>query len=150
MEALKEQNRWEEVAEGIHSIFDYGEVITLKWLYKAFGIEMPTPMTPKHVSDKRQWDFFSMFENCRNALRENYSMHLHNIRGEGYLIVEPQNQTSVAEKNGKEKIGKEIDRCKSIIEHVNYGRLNEDQKRENRDALCRVTKLQGFFRRTLK
>lgn len=129
------------------SNFTYGDVLTYDFLYQAFGIDKPNITTPLERAHKSQWQFLSCIKKLEEFLLEVKLMAIMNIRGEGYQIVHPSEQTRWAEHEGMTEISKAFSKMHKRQINVNHSLLTSEQRKENVDALSRATMLESMLNR---
>jgi len=89
----------------------------------------------------------SRVEAFKKELLENYKIHLDSVRGKGYRVVPPEEQTEVAVTNTMNGIQKNIKRGINYLQNVDIAKLTDIKKRENTDALGRIASISGMVKR---
>jgi len=121
-------------------VFDYAE------LYELFMIERPLPETPLGKAEKLKLQFLAQFKEFQAALLTEYQVALGNVRGIGYRIVPPADQTSWAEENGVGDMRKAIRKLSTRLTNVSLADLTIQDRRANADALARLGMLGGMLK----
>lgn len=118
---------------------EYGRVITHEWLDKHLELDVSSP--------NYGFDKLSRFENFRNRLVEKYKIHLKNVKGEGYRILPPEEQTVSAVKETFKSISRTVRKGIFYLSNVDTTKLSSEQKKENTDALVRMSGLKGMVKK---
>ena len=88
-------------------------------------------------------------EAFKTQLLVEHKIHLQSVRGKGYMIVAPENQTRVAIEDAMAGIGKSIQRGVLRLTNVDAERLSDDGRKENTDALSRLAALGGMAKKQI-
>jgi hypothetical protein len=127
--------------------FNAGDSIEHQWFYDAFGIDMPTPETPCKDAEKAKLQWLGAFETLREHLLTEHQIALASVRGYGYRVVPPGDQTKWAEGEGMDDIKSAARKMGMRLTNVNLSVLDADRRRENADALARLSMLSGMVKR---
>lgn len=130
--------------------FRAGELITHDWLYEAFSIQRPTSSTPKSVADRAELACLGQFNRLADALLNEDKVALTTVRGLGYRVVPPGDQTGWAEAECRAGMAKVLRQSGERIRNVDLTRLTADQRRENADAQARLAALRSVTRQTYR
>lgn len=130
------------VSEG----FTPGDEIPKEWFYNAFGIEMPAPTCPVKEADKARLEFMAAFLAMRESLLTERQVALANMRGYGYRVVTPQEQTRWAEEEGIDEVKHAVTKMGTRLVNVDLAALDGTQRKENADALARLSMMRGMIR----
>lgn len=114
-----------KVVEILVQSFTYGDVIPNEWLSDVFNLKLPTYGSKKQF-DKYAFEFMGMLDGVKKFLLEEHKMYLRNVRGKGYLIVLPKQQSDVAVDILKRSISTEITKAFKAITNVNEALLTND------------------------
>ena len=69
--------QWKQAVQNfIEEGFKPGDVVTKEWLYKSFGIEMPTPEMPTQKYQQTQLIYMTMIENFKEMLLTDHKILL--------------------------------------------------------------------------
>jgi len=145
MKDLMQHPGWKEALARF--TFRYGEIITFEWLYDSFNIEKPKDFTSWKDSKKAQLEFLSNFKKLEEYLLEERQMALKNIRGKGYEIVTPAEQTAWAMQVGSNEIKNALHNMYERQINVNHKLLTTDEKKENSDAIARTSMLGSMIKK---
>jgi hypothetical protein len=126
----------------------YGDTLSLEWLYKEFGIDMPRPGTPYHEAEKAMFKFLSVFKQFEKEMLENKQMALANIRTKGYRIVPPNEQTKWSEEDGIKTIKKALKLMYIRQTNVAFDLLTSEERKDNADSLARLSMLKVMVDKT--
>lgn len=127
--------------------FRYGDIIPHNWFFQAFGIEVPNSKTLHAQGKKAQMEFMANFIKLEENLLEERQMCLKNIRGQGWKIIEPHEQTAFSIADGSHEMKKALKRMYHRQLNVNDALLTAEQKRENSDALAKTSMLNGMVKK---
>jgi hypothetical protein len=130
---------WRNAAKDLFSgRYGYGDVVPHEELQEALGL--PKPAGKVEVEDVERWRLalLSQMDALSTFLLEERSICLRVVPGVGYQIVEPENQTAFAMKEGMRKVQGELRKMGRRLSHVNRTKLTAEQARENADALARL------------
>lgn len=127
----KQLEEWGFTQEGwwlfIHKLaeeFGEGKLISHEWLYKQFGLEKLEVRDFKSTEEfvqalqLQQFAYMSVVDAVRWDLLEQEKMFLKNVRGEGYVIMRPEDQTQYAYDSFIEDIKKAIKVAGLIMNNV--------------------------------
>ncbi len=127
-----------------------GDVIEREWFYDAFGIEMLKATTPFADAERLRLQFLSAFELLREHLLIEYQVALATIRGFGYRVLPPTEQTKWAETEGMDDIKSAARKMGVRLTNVDLTTLDDGHRKENADALARLSMLRGMVRKIAK
>ena len=139
---------WKQaVKDAVHQ-FEYGDVITFEWIYVNFEMVPPKLATPKKWQEY-QLTFMAAMANFKSMLLEEHKMYLQNVRGEGYLIVMPGDQSDLSFKKMSKGVIKHIKKGYVSLINVNYNKLTMDERRVNSDKLAVIASLKTIVQRRI-
>lgn len=131
---------WREAIERfLKAEYKADDVIPFMWFYDAFGIQEPSPEMTKGEADKLELSFLRQFSEMQKRLLAEHQIDLTNERGYGYRVVPPEKQTKVAYEDGIADARKSLRKMRDRIINVNHALLTAEQRRENADALARLS-----------
>ena len=128
--------------------FNFGDVIPMTWLHEHFEIETPAVATPEEFKTL-QFKFLTAMDQFRDELLLENKMALQNVRGTGYRIVQPAEQTSLAIDGFRKRISKECGKAQRHLENIRFDLLDTDQRQSNIDARMRISMVEGMNKRRL-
>jgi len=137
---------WRNAATELFSgQYGYGDVIPHEALRES--LRLPEPVG-KH--SREEWEAWRLalvaqIDALSDWLLEEKNMCLRSIQGQGYQIVEPAEQTEFAVKQGRKKIRSELRKMGRRLSFVDTSALTADQRRENADALARLSFMEQQF-----
>jgi hypothetical protein len=140
---------WRQAVEDFLSAgFNQGDLVTHAWLEQRFG--MPAladnkPMLPADWS-KRQFAWLRNVEAFRAELLERHQIYLSTVIGQGYRIVPPGEQTSIAQDKYERDARKSYRKTATVLKNVRVTELTESERKENIDAIARLAMLRGMHR----
>lgn len=130
--------------------FRAGDVLAFDWLFDAFGVIRPSPDTPLAEAQRSELEFLSGFKAFEDVLLGEYQIALANVRGVGYRVVPPAEQTAWAEGQGKLELKRALRKMHDRLANVDLGQLDAGQRRENADALARLAQLSGMAKSAMR
>ena len=95
-----------------------------------------------HASEvlrKAQFEYMEHVEDVRQELLQTHRIALDNVRAKGYRLVPVKEQTSVAMTGLKRDTTRAVRKCHSLLVNVRVELLDESERRENTDALARLS-----------
>ncbi len=123
----------------------YGDVLPKRWLYDAFGIQMPVEQTSKKVADAAELAYLGAFQAFKEELLAERSMALKTVHRVGYKIVMPDEQTEFANTNFERQMKKAFSEAQDVLFNVNHSMLTADQSRQNTDAMTHLAGLRALM-----
>lgn len=116
-----------------------GRIISHKWLDE------------KLMLDKEDPEYFfqkmSRFQEFRMELLTVHKIHLGNLRGKGYIIIAPEDQTESAVIGTMSDISKSIKKGALYLNNVDIGKLGDSDRKKNADALEKISALKSMFKK---
>lgn len=140
---------WKQAVIDAMAEFDYGDTITHEWLYKHFDIKKPEYGSAEEFK-QFQFLFLSYVESFKAAMLEQNKMYLVSARGIGYLIVEPEAQTSVAWDKLRSDMTKNMNKAHIGMANVLIDRLSDEARRENSLRLATLAAIRAANNRALE
>ncbi len=125
MEELSKMPEWKQAVDDAVKEFKYGDTISHEWLYEHFKIEPPGYGTAAAFKEF-QFKFLAYVEAFKDDLLVSHFMYLRSARGVGYIIVEPEEQPSVAWSVLRHRIYKELNRASSSLTNIRLDFLSND------------------------
>ena len=141
MNALIYPDHKQAVADLLHEGAEPGKLISHEWIDQHLRLDP----NAKDYPFKRM----SGVEAFKTQLLVEHKIHLQSVRGKGYMIVAPENQTRVAIEDAMAGIGKSIQRGVFRLTNVDAERLSDDGRKENTDALSRLAALGGMAKKQI-
>lgn len=140
---------WKQaVADFLAAGFKPGDLIPHAWLAEHFG--MPTlaesaRLTVTEFQD-RQFEWLSNVESLKQELLEGHQIYLSSVHGQGWRWVPPHEQTKTAMKKFEREAGKAFRQAGSRLTNLQVDALDDKQRRENVDAIAKLSMLRGMHR----
>ena len=147
----KDSPEWIILVERVVNQFDIGQLIPHEWLRQMFQIveldmsEFPDTKTFIIAVQDQQFDFLSIFENLRKDVLKNHNYLLVNVRGQGYRIIHPKDQTQYAYDQLIKDIGKSFKEANDIMTHVRNNIVDETQKSHDRQLFSKMGTFKQLF-----
>lgn len=137
---------WRNAAAQLFSgRYTYGDEITHEELQEALRLPKPTGLLKPEEYERWRLDLLSQVDALSDWLLEEKNMCLQSVQGRGYRIVPPSEQTEFAVKQGRKKIRSELRKMGRRLSFVDTSALTADQRRENADALARLSFMEQQF-----
>lgn len=121
-----------------------GTIIRTEWLMDQFQIRKPVTANDQKKASVR---FVAQFLSFREELLESYNICLRTKPGTGYEVVHPKDQTQFAQNTLADRVHKAFKSAIRKMTYVDHVALNENEKRENTDALAKTATLVSMFNR---
>lgn len=132
--------------------FQYGDMVSHDWLEEHFG--MPAIHDSKRLTAdqfrERQFEWLANVEAFKSELLKEHQICLQSVRGQGYRWVPPHEQTEVALTEFQRGAKKIFSAAGSKLRNLRVLELTDEERRENIDAVARLSALSGMSRRALK
>lgn len=136
---------WKQaVKEFIDAGFKDGEIVQHSWFESALGLNPMTGMATMEQVKKRQFDWLTGISNLRETLLEDHSIYLHSVHGQGYMLAPPGDQTRLAQEKFERESATTYRQAAMRLRHVRVEVLTEAQRRENMDAVAKLSMLRGM------
>ncbi|MDB5822160.1 MAG: hypothetical protein JWR21_864 [Herminiimonas sp.] len=144
--------QWRQAVQDCLREFKYGDLIPHDWLADRFGI--PTVDEDESVTvqefRERQFEWLANIEAFKGELLRDHQICLQSVRGEGFRWVPPQEQTRIASEAFERDAGRAFRNAGQKLRNVRIAELTDDQRRENLDAVAKLTAVRGMHRGALK
>lgn len=135
---------WKDAVERfIECEFEHAKPIPHEWFYAAFGLIMPQHCETVNAAQQSQLRYLANMDGLKSALLEEHNIAIRAIRGVGYEIVPPKDQTSWAMTEARADLRKALRVGSSRLAFVQADALTDEQRKENMDARAKLS----FFRR---
>lgn len=129
--------------------FDYGQTITFEWLHKAFDLAQFQEGT-KEEFQKYQFAFLEHMDAFREELLLKQKKALRNIRGVGYLIIQPAEHVDLAKDKFRYFVAKGMEVAAEILDNTAFDRLTQEELQANREAQAKIAAFKAMARKTLE
>ncbi|KQB59367.1 hypothetical protein [Acidovorax sp. SD340] len=143
--------RWKQAVVDFMAEHKYGDLVSHGWLLEHFGM---TSLEGHRLTEtqfkRRQLDLMSNVEQFKHELLTKHQIYLQPVRGSGYRWATPGEQTGLATKEFERDAGKAFRAVGQRLRHVRLHELSDEQRRENSDAVAKVSQLRGMTRKVLK
>lgn len=133
-----------DIAKALLEEFNDGDTVSLHWLKEAFEIKEPVTVSQAKVF---QFKFLSCMDSLKSELLRKHKVALKSIRGEGYQLVPPHEQTDYAVRSGLKKMEKAITGTVDLLDHTRTDLLEADEQKRNTDALVKFSAIQGIMKK---
>ena len=147
---------WLGLLREIVDKFKVSETIPHEWLKAKFNIKYPARSEYECDEDYigalqlHQFAYMTLTDKLRMDMLKSYQYWIINIRGDGYAILPPKDQTEWAYDNAKDEVKKALSRSVLIMSNVRSGDIPAEQRTKDNDTAARLSMLRqmvsGFFR----
>ncbi|MBY0238469.1 MAG: hypothetical protein K2X55_04060, partial [Burkholderiaceae bacterium] len=126
--------------------FKAGDIVQRAWLESHFGMAVLDEKKPLLPADwnSRQFVWLRNLDAFRAELLEKHQIYLSNVVGEGYRIVPPAEQTSIAQEKFEREAKKSYRVAANTLKNVRLCELTDEQRKENLDAIAKLSMLRGM------
>jgi hypothetical protein len=134
-----------------HAEFYPGDIIPMSWFYDHFRVrDLPADAScTVGEYQKERLIFMGQMERFQKALAEDYDLILQNVRGQGYRIIPPSEQTGWTMDQGQKEMTKALNKIHMRLTHIRIGELTDEERRQNADAQAKLAALRSGARKTL-
>lgn len=129
--------------------FTYGQIIKKQWLIENFMLNEPKYGT-RYDYEKFAFEFLENIEGMKKNMLEAHKMCMRSVRGEGYLIVMPNDQSDYAMDNFKNNVGQAIKKVTEILKNVDESLLTDESIRRRDEQIGKVAALAAFTKKRIK
>lgn len=138
----------EDVAKEASELFKYGDIIPHAWILSAFRLEAPEQGTREQFA-KFQFELLGYTEGLKDILLAEHKMYLKSVRGEGYMVIKPAEQTDVAMDTLRSSMQTNIRKAMNALANINEGLLTMDQLKHRDETTGKIAALSAFSKRRL-
>lgn len=131
-----------------------GSLISHDWLKRACGLEMPdisdydTSAEFIVALQAYQFSYMTLVDELRDELLKSESMYLKNERGEGYVILKPEEQVQYGYDSFIDKMNKMIKTTTLIINNVRE--VSNEQRSKDNDLRAKFALMQSMLKSVRK
>ncbi|MDD2885290.1 MAG: hypothetical protein PHT48_09630 [Dechloromonas sp.] len=125
--------------------FDYGQTISKRWLMNQFAIEEPEHGTRKDF-EAFAFEYLQNVEGFKDEMLKTHRMQLANVRGKGYMILEPKQQTDFAMTRLKDQVRTEIKKAVDTLSYINEGLLTSEEIKHRDEAQGKIAAISAFHK----
>lgn len=137
---------WRNAAAELFSgQYRYGDVISHETLRVALRLPEPQGKLTREEWESWRLSLVAQVDALSDWLLEEKNMCLRNVQGQGYMIVEPSEQTEFAVKQGRKRIRAELKKMGRRLSFIDHKALTQDQRKANADALARLSFMEQQF-----
>jgi hypothetical protein len=128
--------------------FEPGDVVPHDWLEAHFGMEAVDSEQAMTLAEfqGRQFVWLKNMDAFRTELLEKHQVFLSNVHAEGYRIVPPVEQTALAQDKFETEAKRAYRRAAVTLRNVKLCELTDEQRRENTDAIAKLSMLRGMHK----
>jgi hypothetical protein len=140
--------QWRQAAQDAAELFTYGDVLTKEWLIEHFGLHEPVRGTAVDFQ-KFQFDLLDSMEGFKETLLVEHKMALENVRGRGYRVLQPNEQTGYTMRQFKMAVAREVRKAANLLQNVAADMLTQDEQRQNIEARGKIAAIHSFARKEI-
>ena len=130
-----------------HSDFNIGDVVPMGWFYEHFRVKSKAECTTPDEYETERLRFMQEMHSFQNALGLDHQLHLQNVRGEGYRILPPKEQTEFAMDKVQREMQLALQKAHFRLTNLRLDELTDEQRRQNADAQAKLSALRRKTRR---
>lgn len=128
------------LAARVVGLFKIGDHIPMEWLQAEFGIRIPERGTRAEFS-AIQLATLACMDALRDALLHDHLRALQNVRGIGYRLVHPEDQTGYALGKLRSDMAKDMRKCRELLDNIDHTLMSEGAIKRNTDARASIASL---------
>ena len=121
--------------------FGYGDEIPHSYLYAALGLEMPEPDTKFKDFNKTSMLYMEAIFKIKEYLLVEKRMALKSIKGRGFVIVAPKDQTSFALEEVEKAMKRALSQGAKRVAYTNTDMLSTEERVANANAKAKIAGL---------
>jgi hypothetical protein len=143
---------WKQaVSDFLAAGFKDGDIVRHVWLEEHFGMEpLKDGATIKvEAMRERQFKWLQYVQAFRQELLEDHAIFLSSVYGEGYRVTPPAEQTAITMAKFEADAKQAYRNAALRLKHVRLEELSEAERRENTDAVSKLSMLRGMQRTAL-
>lgn len=146
MPPLKLNDESKQLVLDILSGFTFGDTIPHSWIDNQLQLDDPASINGVQANEQAMHKM-CVLDKAKDMLLINHQIHIVNVRGVGYKLVEPKEQTDVVMKNFSKKIKGTLRKTHKGLTNIRTSHLSHTERQRNVDA---QTLLRGFGRTAQK
>ncbi len=123
------------------------DVLWHRDVWDLVGLDEPAPTDPHQQAAKLELAKMDRFEKLRHALLTLHNVDLISVHGDGYRIARPDEQVGLAMQQSREKMQRTLRKAQLRVGHVKRDRLDDEQRREQSEALVRIDQQRSAVRK---
>lgn len=141
---------WENALSAFkESDFKPGVIIPMSWFFEHFRVKPPESRETVGEFQEEQFRFLGEMDRFQKALAEELDLVLQNVRGEGYRVVPPAEQTEWAMDRVHRDFTKTLGKAHMRLTHLRLSDLTDEQRRQNADAQAKLAAFRSGGRKAL-
>ena len=132
--------------------FKEGDIVPHAWLEQHFGmaaLEEDKPLLPA-AYNARNFSWLRNVDALRTELLEVHQIFLSSVIGQGYRLVPPREQTAAAQEKFERESRKSFRRAATTLRHIRMSELTDAERKENIDAVAKLSMLRGMQKTALE
>lgn len=128
--------------------FKPGDLVPHSWFEAHFGMDRLDDDTALTIQEhrERQFEWLGNIECFKTALLEQHRIFLQSVFGQGYRWCPAHEQTGVAVKAFEREAKRVYRQVGSRLMNVEAAALDDAQRKENLDAIGKISMLEGMHR----
>lgn len=152
LEKLEFFPKWRQAVKDFLAEFAYGDIVTHDWLADHFGMPTLDEDATLTATDfrERQFAWLGSIEAFKTELLNEHQVCLQSIFGRGYRWAFPAEQTHIAMESFTKDARRAFRTVDKKLKNIRVAELSSEQRRENLDAVTKVSMLRGMSIKNLK
>jgi hypothetical protein len=122
----------------------YGVMLSFENLFTMMDIQTPATATFEEWQ-KHQFEVLDNIENLKRSLLEDHNICLQNVRGQGYQVLHPDDQVTIAANKLFKKAMTKVRQAVEVITHVDLAALSFDGQQQQMRQLEKASFLHAVM-----
>lgn len=115
----------------------YGTIVTHEYLRSLLRCD-PPPFGTHDDFIAYSFELLQAVDSLKTELLHTHRILLRNLRGSGYQLVEPSQQTTIAMERFVDSFHRAIRRAGEELEYINHSLLNQEERQKNTEAKAKI------------
>lgn len=140
---LIEADKYRLAAQTVAQQHAYGEMVSHEYLRGLLCCNPPETGTHDDFI-AYSFELLQAMDSLKTELLTEYRILLSNVKGRGYLLVEPHQQTDFAMQKFISIVKRACQKAQDEMEFINYGLLTQEQRKRNIEAKAKLASAQSL------
>jgi len=127
--------------------FSDGDVLSMHWVKESLDIKEPKKLSEVN---RIQFETLQKINMFKTELLTKHNIALRNVRGSGYMVVPPKEQTYYAIEEGVKHFNKGIKKAENLLDNMRISKLNSEDKKRHTDTQVKFSAIKGIMSRQKK
>jgi hypothetical protein len=150
----KEQQRkeisvmWGDITKYVRTAYEDNELISHEEINQIFGLKEPKTSIEEYK--KYSFERLNLIDKLRKLMLENHKVYLRSYKGEGFVLLSPDNQIDYGVEHGYQKLQKVIKQTYAILDNVKQKALSQESKKKASDNKAKLSMLYSMTKKQFK